>query len=30
MAADALRLPGAALLRQFHDNGVIGPAAPAT
>ncbi|MCS4279427.1 HvfC family RiPP maturation protein [Stenotrophomonas rhizophila] len=30
MAADALHLPGAALLRQFHDNGVIGPAAPAT
>jgi len=30
MAADALHLPGAALLRQFHDNGVIGPTAPAT
>jgi len=30
MAADALLLPGAALLHQFHDSGVIGPAAPAT
>jgi len=28
MAADALLLPGAALLRQFHDSGVIGPVAP--
>ncbi len=26
MPADALFLPGAALLRQFHDSGVIGPA----
>jgi hypothetical protein len=28
LAVDALLLPGAALLRQFHGNGVIGPAAP--
>ncbi|MER2177721.1 MAG: putative DNA-binding domain-containing protein, partial [Stenotrophomonas maltophilia] len=28
LAIDALLLPGAALLRQFHGNRVIGPAAP--
>jgi hypothetical protein len=28
MASDSLLLPGAALLRQFRDSGVIGPAAP--
>jgi len=28
LAVDVLRVPGAALLRQFHGNGVIGPAAP--
>jgi hypothetical protein len=30
LAADALLAPGAALLRQFHDSGVIGPAPPAS